>query len=63
MADQNITEEAKRRLDSLFEAFSIVSEDTHVFLCDMKYDYSRWSKNLVETFALPSEYMYEAGLI
>ena len=27
----------------------------------MKYDFSRWSKNAVETFDLPSEYMYGAG--
>ena len=60
---EKITEEAKIQLDSLFEAFSVVSEDTHVFMCDMRYDYSRWSKNLVESFDLPSEYMYEAGAI
>ncbi len=63
MTERKIPEEAKRRLDSLFDAFSIVSEDTHVFLCDMRYDYSRWSKRLVETFGLPSEYMYSAGAI
>ena len=63
MAEQKITEEAKRRLDSLYEAFSIVAENNHVFLCDMRYDYSRWSKSLVETFGLPSEYMYSAGKI
>lgn len=60
---EQISEEAKIRLDSLFDAFSIVAEDTHVFLCDMKYDYSRWSKSLVDTFNLPSEYMYAAGKI
>ena len=63
MEGRIITEEAKKRLDSLFEAFSIVAEDTHVFLCDMKHDYSRWSKALVEAFELPSEYMYSAGTI
>ncbi|MCR5321856.1 MAG: EAL domain-containing protein [Lachnospiraceae bacterium] len=63
MAGKMITEEAKRRLDSLFEAFSLVAEDTYVYLCNMEYDYSRWSKELVETFGLPSEYMYDAGLI
>ena len=63
MEDRIITEEAKKRLDSLFEAFSMVAEDTHVFLCDMKHDYSRWSKALVEAFELPSEYMYSAGTI
>jgi len=57
------TEKAKQRLDSVFDAFSIVADDTYVFLCDMRYDYSRWSKALVETFGLPSEYMYEAGKI
>ena len=63
MAGEKITDEALKKLDSLFDAFSIVAEDTHVFLCDMRYDYSRWSKSLVETFNLPSEYMYEAGKI
>ncbi|MBO6215394.1 MAG: hypothetical protein J6N76_07645, partial [Lachnospiraceae bacterium] len=58
-----ITAIAKARLDSLFEAFSIVAEGTYVFLCDMRYDYSRWSQNAVTTFGLPSEYMYGAGEI
>ena len=48
MAEKTITEEAKKQLDSLFEAFSVVAEDTHVYICDMRYDYSRWSKTLVE---------------
>ena len=63
MAERQIPEAAKKQLDSVFEALSIVSENTHVYLCDMRYDYSRWSKNLVETFELPSEYMYDAGKI
>ena len=29
----------------------------------MDYDYSRWSKGLVEEFGLPSEYMYDAATI
>ena len=29
----------------------------------MKYDYSRWSKNAVDYFGLPGEYMYNAGSI
>ena len=61
--ENEITQEAKRRLDSLFEAFSVVGDDTHVFLCNMQYDYSRWSKKLVETFGLPSEYMYNASAV
>lgn len=52
-----------KKLDSLFEAFSIVAEGTYVYLCDMKYDYSRWSKTAVDSFGLPSEYMYGAGNI
>lgn len=61
--DQKITPKAKRQLDSLFESYSLIADDTYVFLCDMNYDYSRWSKELVETFGLPSEYMYSAGRI
>ena len=56
-----IPEERRKKLDSLFEAFSIVAEGNYVYLCDMKYDCSRWSKNAVETFGLPGEYMIGAG--
>ena len=58
-----IPEEEKHRLDTLFEAFEIVSEGAYVFLCNMKYDLSKWSKAAVDCFDLPSEYMYEAGSI
>ena len=61
MGENKITDDAIKRLDSLFEALSIVADDTFVFICDMKYDYSRWSKVLVEQFDLPGEYMYAAG--
>ena len=63
MNDQKIPPKAKKELDSLFESYSLIADDTYVFLCDMKYDYSRWSKELVDTFGLPSEYMYYAGRI
>ncbi|MBR3040175.1 MAG: EAL domain-containing protein [Lachnospiraceae bacterium] len=56
-----IPEDRKKRVDELFKAFSVVAEGTYVYLCDMKYDYSRWSKSAVDTFGLPSEYMYHAG--
>ena len=56
-------EEEKKKLDSLFEGFSVVAEGTYVYLCDMEYNYSRWSKNAVEIFGLPSEYMLAAGEI
>lgn len=58
-----IPDDRKQRLDELFEAFSIVGDDTYVYLCDMQYDFSRWSKVLTEAFGLPGEYMYGAGAI
>ena len=58
-----IPEERKRRLDALFEAFSVIGDDTYVYLCDMQYDFSRWSKVLTDAFGLPGEYMYGAGAI
>lgn len=56
-----ITEDRRIMLDALYKAFEVVSEGTYVFLCDMKHDFSRWSKNAVDTYGLPSEYMYGAG--
>lgn len=52
-----------KKLDRLFEALSIVAEGTYVYICDMRYDVSRWSASAVITFGLPSEYMYAAGEI
>ncbi len=63
MGDNFITDEAIKRLDSIYEAFSMVADDTYVFVCDMNYDYSRWTKEFVEIFGLPSEYMYHAGTV
>lgn len=62
-AGGEIPEERKQHLDSIFEAFSIIADDDCVYLCDMDYNYSRWSKRLVEEFGMPSEYMYDAGII
>ena len=56
-----ITEERRIKLDSLYKSFEVIAEGTYVFLCDMKYDYSRWSKNAVDTYGLPAVYMYGAG--
>lgn len=55
--------ERKEKLEKLFNAFSIFAEGTYVYLCDMRYDYSRWSKKAVDLFGLPSEYMLHAGKI
>ena len=63
MDNNTIPIERKKKLDKLFECLSVIAEDTHVYLCDMKYNYSKWSKTLVETFGLPSEYMIDAGTI
>lgn len=56
-----ITEERRKLLEALFKSYDVVSDGTYVYLCDMKYDFSKWSKNAVDTYGLPSEYMYGAG--
>ncbi|MGN0115421.1 MAG: PAS domain-containing protein, partial [Acutalibacteraceae bacterium] len=58
-----ISKARKDTLDKLYGAFKIVSDSSYVYLCDMKYDYSRWSEEAVQFFGLPSEYMYNAGQI
>ncbi len=50
----------KEKLDSLFDAFSIVCSGMYVYVCDIEQDISRWSKSAVEYFGLPSEYMEHA---
>ena len=55
-----ITEERRMALDSMYKAFEALADGSYVFLCDMKYDYSRWSKDAVDRYGLPSEYMYGA---
>lgn len=51
-------------LDSqIFSAFSETSERRYVYICNMSTNVSRWSKNAVDYFGLPSEYMYDAGHI
>ena len=61
--DNTIPKERVAKLDSLFDAFSVIAEGAYVYVCDMKYDYSRWSKTAVDVFDLPSEYMTAAGEI
>lgn len=53
----------KAKLDSFFDAFSVLSEGNYIYICDMKEDYSRWSKSAVDFFDLPDEYMYGAGAV
>lgn len=54
-------EKELKKLNSLYEAISIVAEGAYVYLCDMKTNMSRWSKAAVDFFNMPSEYMYDAG--
>ena len=56
-----ISDERRKMIDSLFKSYDVVSEGSYIYLCDMKCDFSRWSKNAVDTYGLPSEYMYGAG--
>lgn len=55
--------EKRWSLDNLFTAMESIAEGSYVYLCNMKYDYSRWSKGCVDTFGLPGEYMFGAGSI
>ncbi len=56
-----IPDQAKNKLEALFDAFSLVSEGAYIYICDMRYDFSKWSKKAVDLFGLPSAYMYGAG--
>ncbi len=58
---KSIPDDRRTILDTLFKAFDVVSEGTYIYICDMKYDFSKWSKNCIDTYGLPSEYMYGAG--
>ena len=58
--DIPITAERKRLLDSMFGALYTVAGEGYVFLNDMKYDFSRWSLDLVDDFGMQSEFMYHA---
>ncbi|MDD7220358.1 MAG: EAL domain-containing protein [Clostridia bacterium] len=58
---KEISESRKNTLDKLYNAFRIVSDGSYVYVCDMKYDYSRWTEEAVQYFDLPGEYMYQAG--
>ena len=57
-----ITTERSMILDRLFETLTVVSDGVYIFVCDVKHDYSRWSKAAVDYFGMPSEYMYNAGV-
>ena len=47
----------KQKLDSLFDAFSILANGAYTYVTDVASDVTRWSKEAVEYFGLPSEYL------
>lgn len=47
--------------NELYEAFAQASEIVYIYVCDMETDLSRWSKNAVEYFNLPGEYIQGAA--
>lgn len=49
--------------EQIFEAFAATSQSRYIYICNMWTDMSRWSKNAVEFFGLPGEYMEGAGKI
>jgi len=51
------------KLDSFFEASKVLANGAYVYVCDIKRDYSRWSRRAVEFFGLPDCYMAQAGEI
>ncbi len=48
-------------IDRLYEAMTMIAEGCYVYVCDIKYDYSRWSERAVDYFGLPGKYMVNAG--
>ena len=60
---KEITQNRIDKLNRMFESYAMVAEGTDVYVCDMTYNYSRWSKSAVELYGLESEYMYDAGHI
>lgn len=52
----------KGRLSSrIFTGLSMVSKRRYMFMCDMKTGVTRWSKNAVEYFGLPDEYLEDVA--
>ena len=47
----------KAKIDSLYEAFSVLANGAYTYVTDMRTDWTRWSKEAVHYFGLPDEYM------
>lgn len=63
MDKAKIDEKSLQHLENLFNAFSIIASEAYVYICDMKYDVSIWSKSAVDYFGLESELIEKAGNI
>lgn len=61
--NQKIPQERKRLLDGFFGAMVTIAGAAYVYLCDMRYDFSRWSLSLVNDFGLDSEYLHHADKV
>ena len=51
----------KAKLDSMFDAFSILGNGAYVYVTDLKSDMTRWSKASVRYFGLPGEYVEDTA--
>lgn len=58
-ADKGMVEVLQNKL---FEILSSASDDIYFYICDVKRDYSRWSKNTVADFGVP-EYVYNNAAV
>ena len=47
----------------IFDGFAATSTKRYVYLCNMTTGVSRWSRNAVEYFDMPAEYLENAGFI
>lgn len=56
-------EERKIILDEMFQAFSVVSESSYAYVCDLKTHLSRWAEEAVAYFGMPGVYMDQADRI
>ncbi|SES79306.1 bifunctional diguanylate cyclase/phosphodiesterase [[Clostridium] polysaccharolyticum] len=47
--------------NKLYEAFATASEYVYIYVSDFRTDLARWSKNAVEYFGLPGEYVKDSA--
>jgi diguanylate cyclase (GGDEF)-like protein/PAS domain S-box-containing protein len=55
--------ESKEREDRLFDALEQTITRHYMFKCDLDTNVTKWSKNAVEYFGLPGQYIYETERI